>query len=88
MATLWEADLTAGYAFVVGPASVTLQAYVFNLFNNQIETGVDTAWTVEPAEGYPDTLYDPNVPSNNPDYGKVRARQTPRLFRGAIKIAF
>ena len=88
MATLWEANLTLGYQFAVGPTIVTAQAYAFNIFNNQIETQRDTAWTVERPEGYPDTLYDPNVPSNNPDYGKVTSRQAPRFFRAAMKVSF
>ena len=60
--TLWEANLTLGYPIAVGPVTVTLQAYVFNLFNNQIETQRDDNYTVGPPLGYPGTLYDPNVP--------------------------
>jgi len=86
--TLWEANLTLGYPMAVGPVTVTLQAYLFNLFNNQIETQRDVNYTVRPPPGYPNTLYDPNVPSNNRNYGKIVTRQDPRLFRAAMKISF
>jgi hypothetical protein len=43
--TLWEANLTLSYPIAMGPATVTLQAYVFNLFNNQIATSRDDAWS-------------------------------------------
>ena len=68
--------------------TVTLQAYVFNLFNNQIETQRDDNYTVGPPLGYPGTLYDPNVASNNPNYGKIVSRQDPRLFRAAVRVSF
>jgi len=86
----WEANLTLGYPIAIGPLTVTLQAYVFNLFNNQIEIREDVNYTVGPPPGYPDTLYEPIVPSNsvNPTYGKIVARQDPRLFRAAMKISF
>jgi Carboxypeptidase regulatory-like domain/TonB-dependent Receptor Plug Domain len=88
--TLWEANLTLGYPIVLGPATVTLQAYAFNLFNNQIATQEDQQYTVNRPPGYPATLYDPNVPADrvSPNYGHVLARQDPRLIRGAIKVSF
>jgi hypothetical protein len=86
--TLWEANVTVGYPIAAEPLTVTLQAYVFNLFNNQIETQRDVNYTVRRPPGYPDTLYDPNVPSNNPNYGKIVARQDPRLFRAALRVSF
>ena len=86
--TLWEANLTLGYPILLGPLTVTLQAYAFNLFNNQIETAEDVGWTVRRPAGYPATLYDPNVPSNNPNYGKILSRQSPRLLRFALKASF
>jgi hypothetical protein len=90
MPTLWEANLTLGYPVVVGPMTVTLQAYVFNLFNNQIETLESVYYTNRRPPGYPDTLYDPNVPADRiyANYGKILARQEPRVVRGAVKISF
>jgi TonB-dependent receptor-like protein len=86
--TLWEANLTVGYPILLGPVTVTLQAYAFNLFNNQIETQESVIYTIRRPAGYPATLYDPNVPSNNPNYGKIPARQNPRLIRGAVRVSF
>jgi hypothetical protein len=88
--TLWEANLTLGYPIAFGPVTVTLQAYVFNLFNNQIETGENVLYTIRQPPGYPSTLYDPNVPPDrvNANYGKIISRQDPRLLRGAVKISF
>ena len=86
--TAWEANLTLGYPFRVGPATVTVQAYVFNLFNNQIATSRDDVWSDAPPPDYPTSLYDPNQEQNNPEYGKVTSRQEPRLIRGSLKISF
>jgi len=86
--TLWEANLTLAYPIAVGPATATLQAYVFNLFNNQIATSQDEAWTTSPPAAFPDTIYDPNQAQNNPDYGKVTSRYAPRFFRAAVKVSF
>lgn len=86
--TLWEANLTLGYPFRVGPATVTVQAYVFNLFNNQIATSQDEIWSDVPTADYPASLFDPGQPQTNPNYGKTTSRQEPRLVRAAIKISF
>jgi hypothetical protein len=91
MATLWESSVTVGYPIPIGPATVTLQGYVYNLFNNQIRTNQGVAYTaVQAPPGYPDTLYDPVVPpdSVNANYGKVFNRQQPRLFRAALRVSF
>ena len=90
MPTLWEASLTLGYPVVLGPVTVTAQAYVFNLFNNQIRTQQGIVYTRTRPPGYPATLYDPNVPpaSVAPRYGKVLTRQEPRFFRAAVRISF
>ena len=70
--------------------TVTVRAYVFNVFNNQIRTRQAVAYGLRRPPGYPDTLYDPEVPADrvNPNYGKIRERQEPRLVRGAVKISF
>ena len=86
--TLWESSLTLSYPIAVGPVSVTLQAYIFNLFNNQIVTSRDEAWSINPPKGYPATVEDSNQPSDNPDYGKATSRQAPRSLRGAVRVSF
>jgi hypothetical protein len=86
--TLWEANLTLGYPFRVGPTTVTIQAYVFNLFNNQTETARDDVWSDVAPPDYPASLYDPDQEQNNPEYGKATSRQEPRLVRAALKISF
>jgi len=86
--TEWEANLTLSYPIVLGPVTATLQAYVYNLFNNQIATSRDTVWTSSPPPDYPASLFNPNQPQNNPEYGKITGRQDPRVVRGALKISF
>jgi hypothetical protein len=88
--TLWEADLTAGWPFAIGPLTVTAQVYVFNLFNNQFPTGRRVLYRAINAPGYPDSIYDPNVPRDyvSPRYDQIVSRQDPRLFRMALKISF
>ena len=81
MPTLWEANLTLEYPFRAGPATVTLQGYVFNLFNNQIATDQDQVWSNTPP-------YSPDPPKNNPNYGLATQRQPPRLFRAALRVSF
>jgi outer membrane receptor protein involved in Fe transport len=88
MPSVWDANVTLGYPLTIGPLNMTLQLYAFNVFNNQVETARDTAYTVDRPAGYPTSLYDPNVPSNNANYGKITGRQAPRLIRGALKISF
>jgi hypothetical protein len=86
--TEWDANLTLQYPIRIGPVNVTLQGYVYNLFNNQIPTDRDQVWSLRPPADYPDSLYDPNQEQSNDDYGKVLTRQDPRLFRAAIRISF
>jgi hypothetical protein len=91
MPTLWEANLTVGYPIVVGPVRVTLQAYLYNVFDNQLPTNQVVAYTAfQPPPGYPESLFDPNVPADavNPTYGKIAGRQDPRLFRAAVRLSF
>jgi hypothetical protein len=86
--TLWEGNLTLAYPIVAGPVTVTLQAYVFNMFNNQIATARDEAWSIYPPDGYPATIYDPSQTNNNGDYGSVVERSAPRSFRAAVRVSF
>jgi outer membrane receptor protein involved in Fe transport len=87
--TLWDANLTLGYSAPIGPVTATLQAYVFSVFNKQIATGRDEAWGIfPPPADYPASMYDPNQPQNNPNYGTVTQRAAPRVFRAALKISF
>ena len=92
MPTLWEANLTVGYPIPVGPATVTLQAYLYNVFNNQIPTDQVEGYIRSRPPGYPGTLYDPDAPPSctciNSIYGKIAARQDPRLFRAAVRVSF
>ena len=88
MPTQWDANLSLAYPIAWGSATVTLQAYVFNLFNNQIPTYRRTDWSTSPPSDYPASLYDPNQEQTNPDYGKVVTRTDPRVFRGAVRISF
>jgi Carboxypeptidase regulatory-like domain/TonB dependent receptor-like, beta-barrel/TonB-dependent Receptor Plug Domain len=85
--TVWEANFTMGFPIILGPLTATLQAYIFNLFNNQIEIQRNDNYTIHPLPNYPASLYDPNVPSNNSGYGKIVARQDPRLFRMALRVS-
>jgi hypothetical protein len=84
----WDASLTLEYPIRMGAATVTLQAYLYNLFNNQMRTQQDMRWTIYQPNGYPDTIYDPNQAPNNPNYGLVTARSDPRLFRAAVRVSF
>jgi len=91
MPTQWEANLSLAYPIQIGLVTVTLQAYLFNLFNHQTPTYQDTIWSTQPPPGYansPDAIYDPNQPQTNPTYGKVTGRLPPRSFRAAVKVSF
>ncbi|MET0618856.1 MAG: TonB-dependent receptor [Thermoanaerobaculia bacterium] len=86
--TLWDANLILGYPITIGPVTATLQAYFYNVFNNQIPVAVDTGWTFGPSDNYPDDIDDPNRPSENDNYGKVTERYAPRSVRAAVRISF
>jgi len=86
--TLWGANLTLSYPIYFGPVTVTLQGYLYNIFNKQIAISKDEVWSNSPPPDYPFTLYDPNQPKTNTDYGYVTGRSNPRLFRAAVKVSF
>jgi hypothetical protein len=95
--TQWEANLTLSYPIAFGAATVTLQAYLFNLFNNQIATTKDVVWNNQTWPGYPSSPQDqpPGYPASlfdqpniNTNYGKITARTDPRVFRAAARISF
>ncbi len=87
--TLWEANLQLAYPIVFGPVTATLQAYVYNVFNNQIATTVDEVWGSDlPPAGYPGTIYDPKQKQDNPTYGQVTWRSPPRSFRAGLRVSF
>ena len=90
--TQWDANLTLQYPISVGPATVALQGYVYNVFDNQIETSRNVDWTVNPPKLWDATnarLFDPDQPTDNEEYyGKTTGRTSPRLFRAALKISF
>ena len=81
MPTLWEANVTLEYPFRVGPATATVQGYIFNVFNNQIPTDEDMLWSNTPP-------YNPDPPRRNGNYGLATQRQSPRLFRAALRVSF
>jgi len=84
----WDANLTLGYPIRFGPVTATLQAYVYNVFNNQVRTDQDTVWSDQAPRDYPASLYDPNQDQNNRNYGKVTGRSEPRRLRAAIRVSF
>jgi hypothetical protein len=84
----WEANLTLGYPIRLGPVTATLQAYVYNVFNNQIRTDQDTVWSDQQPSDYPESIYDPDQEQSNPNYGRITGRQDPRMVRGAVKVSF
>jgi hypothetical protein len=86
--TYWGTNLTASYPFAIGPATVTLQAYLFNVFNKQIAISRDDSYTTSLTAGYPETVFDPDQPANNPYYGSVNHRSAPRAFRAAVRVSF
>jgi hypothetical protein len=51
--TTWEGNLSLGYPIQIGPVTVSLLAYVFNIFNNQLKTNVDNQWQVSQGANYP-----------------------------------
>ena len=68
-ADLWGANLTLAYPIAIGPVTVTLQAYSFNVFNKQIAISRDDAWSDVPRRTIPTSVYDPNQSRDNPNYG-------------------
>ena len=88
--TLWEANLTLSYPIAIGPVTVTLQAYLFNLFNKQIAISRDDGWsTTTPPADFPATIYDPNQEQNNPKTMERSPVATdPRSFRAAVRVSF
>jgi hypothetical protein len=49
----------------------------------------DTAFTAQPHDGYPNTIYDSNSASNPSEtYGQITGRSDPRLFRVAMRVSF
>jgi len=85
--TLWEGNLTLSYPIAIGPVIVTLQAYLFNLFNNQVAISRDENWSAEVPDN-PDTIYDPNQEKTNENYGNVTGRYAPRSLRAALRVSF
>ena len=95
---LYEMNLSLGYPVAFGPVTVTPTLYLFNAINAQQVTLRDVRYSTSQPEGYtncsgttfppPCTLYDPNQQQTNPNYHNVTQRQSPRLFRAALKITF
>lgn len=85
---LWRVDLTLQYPIAIGPATLTVEGSLENVFNKQIPISRDDAWSNGPPEGFPATIFDPDQDQNNSNYGKVTGRQDPRAFRAAMHISF
>jgi outer membrane receptor protein involved in Fe transport len=82
----YESNLSLSYPIPVGPATVTIQGYVFNLLNRQGVTNVDNNWQVSPGANYPATyaqynqlFYPPCTPSqqSNPVANKCNEQNNP-----------
>jgi hypothetical protein len=61
---------------------------VDHLFNNQITLQTIEGYARSPRDGYPDSMFDPNLGPVNPNYGHVTERQAPRAFRAAVRVSF
>ena len=57
--------------------TVTLQAYLFNVFNKQIAIA-RRGLVPRTAPWLSPTIYDPNQAQSNPDYGAMTDRSDPR----------
>ena len=77
LATQWEANLSLAYPIAIGPATVTLQAYLYNAFNNQLPMTRDDV-----------LMTGTNPEDHNPDFGSATSRQAPRSFRAAVRVSF
>lgn len=51
----YEANLSLSYPMKVGPTTVTLTGYIFNLLNRQAITNVDNNWQISQPINYPKT---------------------------------
>jgi len=91
MPAQWEANLSLAYPISLGPATITPQLFVYNLFNRQTPTFQDTAWSTTYPDGWDDdyrVIFDPNQRRTNDTYGKTTERMPPRSVRAAVKISF
>ncbi len=100
----YEANLSVGYTFNMGPVSVTPAIYVFNVLNRQGTTDVeedfnpDGTFCLDPAGCGQGTMSQRNfdrlgtVPYGSPmpqeGWAKPSARQDPRQIKAALKISF
>ncbi len=91
MPTQWEANLTLGYPILIGAATVTLQGYLFNVFNHQTPTYRDTVWSTRRRPGtakYAGRDLRSEPARTNPAYGKVteRLRRAPSAPRSRVSF--
>ena len=87
--TLWEGSLTLSYPIAIGPVIVTLQAYLFNLFNKQIAISRDENWSTDNCpRTFPRRSTTRTRSKTNPYYGNVTGRYAPRAFRAALRVSF
>jgi outer membrane receptor protein involved in Fe transport len=55
LSTQYEMNLSLSYPIQIGPATISLQAYAFNLLNRQTITNVDNNWQISQGANYPKT---------------------------------
>ena len=87
--TLWEGSLTLSYPIAIGPVIVTLQAYLFNLFNKQVAISRDENWSdYAVPEGYPDDDLRSQPGEKQRQLRKRHRALRAVSFRAALKVSF
>ena len=89
--TFWGTNLTLSYPIAIGPATVTLQAYLFNVFNKQIAISRDDAWSDQQPPDYPASIFDPEPGAEQPrlrqGHRPLRSARLPRRGSGLVLSA-
>jgi outer membrane receptor protein involved in Fe transport len=78
----YEMSLSVAWEFRIGAVSVTPRLYVYNLLNRQGAVSVNDDFN-------PNDAFDANGNDiRDVDYGKILARQDPRLLRAGVRVSF
>ena len=79
MPTLWEANLSLSWPVAIGAVTVTPQAYVYSLFNNQIPTAQGNFYRTVDPPGYPERSTTPLSPRSTsiPTTPDTKSARTP-----------
>ena len=85
MPSTWTLDVHAEYDFKVWRTDFALFADIFNLTNNQWQTGYYSAAYITP--NYVSDVLSGNL-TPDPNWGKTTARQAPRYARVGVKVSF